>query len=96
MINLTLPFGFLFEMPAVVMFLTRLGIINPLKLAKARKVSYLILIIISVLITPPDFISDILVILPLLVLYEFSITLSKIVYRKRLASEASETSIVLK
>jgi sec-independent protein translocase protein TatC len=93
MINITLPFGFLFEMPAVIMFLTRLGILNPTKLIKARKVSYFILIVISVLITPPDFISDILVIVPLLILYEFSITLSKIVYRKRLHShEASMAS----
>ncbi|MEB1808177.1 MAG: twin-arginine translocase subunit TatC [Bacillaceae bacterium] len=82
MLHLTLPFGFLFEMPAVVMFLTKLGIVNPQKLVKGRKFAYFILIIVSVLITPPDFISDVLVIIPLLVLYEISITLSKIVYRK--------------
>ncbi|MDC7286033.1 twin-arginine translocase subunit TatC, partial [Bifidobacterium thermophilum] len=40
MINLTLPFGFLFEIPLVVMFLTSLGVINPMILSKARKVSY--------------------------------------------------------
>ncbi|MBM7604887.1 sec-independent protein translocase protein TatC [Metabacillus crassostreae] len=84
MINLTLPFGFLFEMPAIIMFLTRLGIINPQRLAKSRKISYFLLIVISVLITPPDFISDILVIVPLVLLYEISITLSKVVYRKKL------------
>lgn len=88
MLNLTLPFGCLFEMPAVVMFLTRLGIINPLRLVKARKIAYFLLIVVSILITPPDFISDVLVIVPLLLLYELSITLSKIVYRKRLAAEA--------
>jgi sec-independent protein translocase protein TatC len=89
MINLTLPFGFLFEMPAVIMFLTRLGMLNPTKLAKSRKVSYFVLIVISVLITPPDFISDILVIVPLILLYEFSITLSKVVYRKRFSQDES-------
>lgn len=82
MLHLTLPFGFLFEMPAVVMFLTKLGIVNPQKLVKGRKFAYFILIVVSVLITPPDFISDVLVIIPLLILYEISITLSKIVYRK--------------
>ena len=87
MLNLTLPFGLLFEMPIVVMFLTRLGILNPIRLASARKVSYFVLVIISILITPPDIISDILVIIPLLVLYEISITLSKIVYRKKLVEE---------
>ncbi|MRG88071.1 twin-arginine translocase subunit TatC [Salinibacillus xinjiangensis] len=81
MINISLPFGFLFEMPAVVMYLTRLGLINPVKLAKLRKYSYFILVVISVLITPPDFISDILVIIPLFLLYETSILLSKIIYR---------------
>ncbi|WP_110926800.1 twin-arginine translocase subunit TatC [Bacillus massiliglaciei] len=89
MINLTLPFGFLFEMPLVVMFLTRLGILNPNRLAKARKFSYFGLIVLSVLITPPDLISDILVIVPLLVLYEVSVTLSRIVYRKKLKLEAA-------
>ncbi|TXC89356.1 twin-arginine translocase subunit TatC [Metabacillus litoralis] len=88
MINLTLPFGFLFEMPAIIMFLTRLGIINPQRLAKSRKISYFLLIVISVLITPPDFISDILVIVPLVLLYEISITLSKVVYRKKLTLES--------
>lgn len=88
MINLTLPFGFLFEMPLVVMFLTRLGILNPLRLAKARKLSYFVLIVVSIFITPPDFISDILVIVPLLVLYELSVSLSKWVYKKRLGAEA--------
>lgn len=83
MINLTLPFGFLFEMPAVIMFLTKLGIINPHRLVKARKISYFVLMIISVVISPPDLVSDVLVIVPLLILYEFSITLSKIVFRKK-------------
>ncbi|MEH7379142.1 twin-arginine translocase subunit TatC [Bacillus sp. JJ1533] len=89
MLHLTLPFGFLFEMPAVIMFLTRLGIVNPEKLIKGRKVAYFLLVAISVLITPPDFISDILVIIPLFILYELSISLSKIVYKKRISAEAS-------
>ncbi|KAB8133626.1 twin-arginine translocase subunit TatC [Gracilibacillus oryzae] len=87
MLNLSLPLGFLFEMPLLVMFLTRLGVLNPVRLAKARKLSYFSLVIISVLITPPDFISDILVIVPLLLLYELSILISKVVYKKRLATE---------
>ena len=89
MLHLSLPFGFLFEMPLVVMFLTRLGILNPMRLAKARKLSYFALIVVSVLITPPDFISDILVIVPLLLLYELSITISKFVYKKRIESDVS-------
>ncbi|MGG0846555.1 twin-arginine translocase subunit TatC [Peribacillus simplex] len=88
-INLILPFGFLFEMPLAVMFLTRLGILNPVRLARARKLSYFVLIVVSILITPPDFISDILVIIPLLVLYELSVTISKVVYKQRLVNEVT-------
>ncbi len=91
-LNLTLPFGFLFEMPAIIMFLTKLGIVNPKKLAKGRKIAYFLLIIISVFVTPPDFISDVLVIIPLLLLYELSITLSRIVFRKMKIIEATSSS----
>ena len=83
LLNMTLPFGFLFELPVVIMFLTSLGIINPYLLTKIRKYAYFVLIITSVIITPPDFISDILVIIPLLLLYESSITLSKFVYNRQ-------------
>jgi sec-independent protein translocase protein TatC len=82
--NMTLPFGVLFELPVLVMFLTSLGIINPFVLSKIRKYAYFVLIIIAVVITPPDFMSDFVVTLPLLLLYEISINLSKFVYRKRL------------
>jgi sec-independent protein translocase protein TatC len=85
--NMTLPFGVLFELPVVVMFLTTLGVINPYVLTKIRKYAYFVLIVISVVISPPDFMSDILVTIPLLVLYEISINLSKIVYRRKLKKE---------
>jgi sec-independent protein translocase protein TatC len=83
-LNMTLPFGVLFELPAVVMFLTSLGIINPFVLAKIRKYAYFVLILIAIVITPPDFMSDFVVTLPLLLLYEISINLSKVVYKKRM------------
>jgi sec-independent protein translocase protein TatC len=88
--NMTLPFGILFELPAVVMFLTSLGIINPFVLAKIRKYAYFVLILIAIVITPPDFMSDFVVTLPLLLLYEISINLSKFVYRKRLKKQQEE------
>lgn len=83
-LRMTLPFAILFELPVVIMFLTSLGIVDPYKLTKIRKYAYFVLIVISVLISPPDFLSDVLVIIPLLFLYECSILLSKIVYRKKL------------
>ncbi len=84
MIHMTVPFGLLFEMPAVVMFLTKLGILNPHRLAKARKLAYFILVIVAVTITPPDILSDVIVVVPLFLLYEISITISKFVYRNQL------------
>ncbi|MDE5414382.1 twin-arginine translocase subunit TatC [Alkalihalobacterium chitinilyticum] len=84
LLHLTLPIGFLFEMPIIIMLLTRVGIINPVMLAKTRKIGYLILTIVSTLVTPPDFISALIVMAPLILLYEISISISKIMYRKRL------------
>lgn len=85
--NMTMPFGVLFELPVVVMFLTSLGILNPYALAKIRKYAYFVLIVIAVVISPPDFMSDFLVAIPLLFLYEISINLSKIVYKRKLKKE---------
>lgn len=91
--NMTIPFGVLFELPVVVMFLTSLGVINPFVLSKIRKYAYFVLVIIAVVITPPDFMSDFVVTLPLLLLYEISINLSKIVYRKKLKKQSKEEII---
>ncbi|MDF2556636.1 MAG: preprotein translocase subunit TatC [Bacillales bacterium] len=88
LINMTLPFGVLFELPLVMMFLTTIGIVNPNALGKARKISYFILIVIAVTITPPDPISDFLVSIPLILLFELSVILSKGVYRRKLRKEA--------
>ncbi|MGJ7922124.1 twin-arginine translocase subunit TatC [Neobacillus sp. LXY-4] len=84
LLNLTLPIGFLFEMPILIMLLTKIGILNPTHLAKTRKISYLILTIISTIVTPPDFISTIIVMVPLILLYELGIALSRVVYRKKI------------
>jgi len=86
-LNMTIPFGILFLMPVVVMFLTSLGIINPYVLGKIRKYAYFVLVVTAVVISPPDFMSDFLVTIPLLFLYEISINLSKIVYRRKLKKE---------
>lgn len=83
-VNMSLPFGVLFELPVVMMFLTSLGILNPYVMAKIRKYAYFVLIVIAILITPPEFMSDFIVSVPLLLLYEISISLSKIVYNRKL------------
>lgn len=89
MFSLVIPLALLFELPLVVMFLTKIRILNPIRLRKMRKISYFVLIFIAVVITPPDFISDFLVTIPLLVLYEFSVFVLALIYRKQLAADAA-------
>ncbi|MFS0865355.1 twin-arginine translocase subunit TatC [Fredinandcohnia sp. 179-A 10B2 NHS] len=87
LLQLTLPFGFLFQLPVVIMFLTRLGIVTPMFLAQVRKYAYFILLVIGGLITPPEIISHLMVTVPLFGLYEISIIVSKSAYRKVLKAE---------
>jgi sec-independent protein translocase protein TatC len=83
MFNLIIPVGIVFEMPVVVLFLTKLGIVTPTLLRKMRKVSYFILVVVGVLITPPDFVSDFLIVIPLLLLFEISILVSSWTFKRK-------------
>lgn len=81
-------FAFVFELPIIMMFLTSLGILTPDFLKRTRKYAYFILLLISGLITPPDIILQIVVAIPLILLYEISIQLSSFAYRKKLKRQA--------
>ncbi|MBU0469219.1 MAG: twin-arginine translocase subunit TatC [Candidatus Omnitrophica bacterium] len=80
---LTLSFGLAFELPIVILFLTKLGIITPNFLASNRKVAIVLIFIVAALITPPDVVTQCLMALPLLILYEVGIFCSRIAHRKR-------------
>lgn len=86
--QITVPFGVLFQLPVVILFLTRLGIVTPMFLVQIRKYAYFILLVIAAFITPPDLISHMMVTVPLLILYEISIWISKVGYKKAQASAA--------
>lgn len=73
LIMTTIPLGLLFEMPIVALFLSSVGLLTSSSMKKVRKWSYLTLAIVSALITPPDFLSQLLVLVPMAVLYEISI-----------------------
>ncbi|WP_424768044.1 twin-arginine translocase subunit TatC [Paenibacillus sp. sgz302251] len=88
MFNLLIPISLLFELPLLIMFLTAIRVVNPKRLRKMRRLAYFIMVLIGVMITPPDFISDILVAIPLILLYEVSVFLSASVYKKQLAADA--------
>ncbi len=79
-----LAMGVLFEFPIVVMILTKIGIMTPYFLIKFRKHSIIVMWIIAALITSQDVWTQVLVAVPLMFLYEISILLSKLIYRKRM------------
>ncbi|MDC3415321.1 twin-arginine translocase subunit TatC [Aquibacillus salsiterrae] len=81
--RVTMPFAVMFEIPIITMFLTSLGILTPDFLKKTRKYAYFVLVVIGTMISPPDFILQLVVAVPLIVLYEISIVLSRMVYRKK-------------
>src|SRR5690625_5771508 len=83
MLRVTLPFAILFEIPIIAMFLTSLGILTPTFMRKTRKYAYFILLIVGAFVTPPDIVLQLVVAIPLFILYEISIYLSTIVYRKK-------------
>jgi sec-independent protein translocase protein TatC len=73
----TIPTGLAFELPIVVYFLAKAGIIGPEIMRKYRKEAFLVIFIISAIITPPDAITQIMVGIPVYLLYEISINIAK-------------------
>ena len=81
-IKFLLDFGLVFEFPVVLVLLARIGVIDAKTLARQRKYAILLIFIFAAVLTPPDIISQVLVALPLMGLYELSIFLSKIFGKK--------------
>jgi len=79
---LILGCGLLFQLPIISIFLTRIGILTPAFLRYYRKISIVILLVMSAILTPPDPLSQIIIVIPLLLLYEFSILISRILKPK--------------
>ncbi len=75
-ITVCLANGIIFQLPILVYFLSKLGIVTPHFLRTYRRHALIVVLIISAIITPPDIMSQIMVTLPLLILYEISIKIS--------------------
>ena len=73
----SLSSGLIFQLPIVIYFLTRIGLVTPEWLKKYRKYALVIVLIISAIITPPDIASQVIVSIPVLILYEISILIAK-------------------
>jgi len=82
-IRLLLAFGLVFEMPVAVLFLTKIGLITPESMKKYRKFAILGSFVLSAILTPPDVATQLMMALPIIILYELSILISRGVYRKK-------------
>jgi len=80
--GIALAVGIIFELPILIYFLTKVGLLTPEFLKKYRKHALVVLLALSAIITPPDVFSQILVVIPLMALYEVGIRLSKNIIKK--------------
>lgn len=79
---IVLACGIMFQLPVVVYFLTKAGVITPEFLRTYRKHAIVIILVLSALITPPDVISQVLMCFPLLFLYEISIMIANTIKKE--------------
>jgi len=87
--SVTLAAGIVFELPVVMYFLSKIGIVTPQFLRTYRKHAIIVILVLAAIITPPDIFSQILVSIPLIILYEISIFISRAIYRKKEKEMAS-------
>ena len=90
-IKFLLAFGLVFEFPVVLVLLAKIGIVDAKMLARHRKYAILLIFVFAAVMTPPDIISQVIMALPLMGLYELSIFLSRI-FGKKSPSVPSESS----
>ena len=81
--TVTLATGLIFELPVVVYFLARSGLVTPEFMRQYRRHAIVLILVLSAVITPPDIASQILVSLPILLLYELSIRIAARVLKNR-------------
>jgi len=75
--------GFIFELPIIIYYLTKIGLVTPQFLKNNRKYALVIVLIVAAIITPPDVASQIIVAIPVIILYQISILISKIVIKQQ-------------
>lgn len=75
--------GFIFELPIIIYFLTKMGLVTPEFLKTYRKYALVLVLVLAAIITPPDIISQVIVAIPMIILYEVSIKISRIIIKKQ-------------
>jgi sec-independent protein translocase protein TatC len=86
-LKLLITFGFIFLMPLVAYYLSKAGIINYRLLSSKRRYAILGIFVLSAIITPPEMTSQLLIVAPLIGLYEVSIIIARIFGKKRASEE---------
>ena len=84
MSDLVLGIGIVFELPVVVFFLSRIGLLTPATMREKRKFAFVFILILAAVITPPDWFSIWIVTIPLVILYEAGITISERAVKDRM------------
>ena len=93
LVDITVGSGLAFELPVISFVLTRIGLITPKFLREYRKYAYVALLVIAAVITPsPDWMSQMIVVMPLICLYEFSVIVAGRVYKADKKRENEEWS----
>ncbi len=85
--SLVLGTGLVFELPVAVYFLSKIGLLTPHFMKTYRKYAIVIILVVAAVITPPDAVSQIIVTIPLWILYELSILISARVEKEKMAKE---------
>ncbi|MBF0489987.1 MAG: twin-arginine translocase subunit TatC [Candidatus Omnitrophica bacterium] len=82
--NMLISFGVTFELPLVLAFLAKIGIATPEYLRQKRRHAIMIILILAAIVTPPDVVSQVLLAIPLILLYEIGIIFVKFSYKSRI------------
>ncbi len=88
--TLLLSFGLVFQLPLLILLLTQLNLVSPKTFKRYRKFFVLAIFVVAAVLTPPDVVSQMLMALPMILLYEFSISLSIIIDKRRRKKEKNK------
>ena len=86
----TLPTGLIFEMPVIMFFLAKIGIVSSEFLVKYRRHAIVVIVIVAAVVTPPDAITQMMIAIPLYLLYEISVIVVKRIDKERKQKEEAE------
>lgn len=90
--NTMLGVAIMFELPVIIYFLSKIGLVTPEFLKKYRRHAITLVVILAAIITPPDVASQIIVAIPILILYEISIKVSKRVIKNQAKKDAQQSN----